>query len=333
MIESNNSPMIQVQNLVRRYGKVPVLDGLSFSVAPGEIVGLLGPNGAGKTTTLRILACYLPASSGDVFIAGKDVRRQTMDVRRKVGYLPENVPLYSDMRVREYLRFRGALKGLKRRHLRVRVRAVLEQCDLEGEAYTIIGRLSKGFRQRVGLADSLLHEPDCLILDEPTIGLDPNQIRQVRELIKRLAPAHTVLVSTHILSEAEMLCDRVLILNRGDIIASDTPAALLGDMKGNERITAEIKGPLSELEKIMAELQGVVHTPIITPLEDDWVRVQCQGEYACSVREKIFRTAAEAKWSLRELSVQRRHLEDVFSELTAGTMPTHRDDAQGGSHA
>ena len=198
------------------------VDDVSFEVARGEIVGFLGPNGAGKTTTMRILACYLPATGGAVNVAGYDVFRDSIEVRRRIGYLPENVPLYPEMRVDEYLNYRARLKGVPPKKRRKRVDEVKGLCGLKDVGRRIIGQLSKGFRQRVGLAESMVHDPDLLILDEPTIGLDPNQIRQVRELIKGLAPRHTILISTHILPEVEMTCQRVLIIHRGRIVASDT---------------------------------------------------------------------------------------------------------------
>src|SRR5216117_63371 len=201
--------MIEVASLTKRYAGVTAVSNLSFTVARGEIVGLLGPNGAGKSTTMRILACYLPATSGLVRVAGFDVFADSQEVRRRIGYMPENNPLHYDMRVREYLKFRARLKGLGWKRSRQRVGMVIEQCGLNDVSQRIIGQLSKGFRQRVGLADALVHEPELLILDEPTIGLDPQQIRSVRQLIKNLAPVHTVLISTHILPEAEMICDRI----------------------------------------------------------------------------------------------------------------------------
>jgi len=309
------TPMIAVKNLTRRFGRVSALGGLDFTVGRGEIVGLLGPNGAGKTTTLRILSCYLPASGGEAYIGGADVFEQSMEVRRKVGYLPENVPLYTEMRVREYLRFRGALKGVRGKRLRSRIDSVLQQCDLTAEARTVIGRLSKGFRQRVGLADCLLHEPECLILDEPTIGLDPNQIRHVRELIRSLAPAHTVLISTHILSEAEVMCSRILILDRGRIAASDTPEALLGLMKGDERITAEVRGPEATVLPSVAALEGVRQVGC-TGMDGGWLRLTFLGAGCTEVRERFFDLVCRQGWMLRELSAERRHLEDVFAALT-----------------
>src|SRR4030095_13238274 len=204
--------MIEVENLTKRYSGHTAVSDISFTVARGEIVGLLGPNGAGKSTTMRILSCYLPATSGTVRVAGLDVFRQSDEVRRRIGYMPENNPLHYDMRVREYLKFRARLKGLTRKRCRERVGVVMEQCGLTEVSKRIVGQLSKGFRQRVGLADALVHEPELVILDEPTIGLDPNQIRSVRQLISSLANSHTVLISTHILSEAEMTWPRILTL-------------------------------------------------------------------------------------------------------------------------
>ncbi len=328
-MDSHTEPsMIIAGNLTRRFGQVSALDGLTFSVGKGEIVGLLGPNGAGKTTTLRILSCYLPASGGEAHIDGLDVFDQSMEVRRKVGYLPENVPLYTEMRVIEYLRFRGALKGVRGKRLASRVDTVLQQCDLTAERRTVIGRLSKGFRQRVGLADCLLHEPECLILDEPTIGLDPNQIRHVRALIRSLAPAHTVLISTHILSEVEVMCNRVLILDRGRIAASDTPEALLGLMKGDERITAEIRGPATEVIVAVAALDGV-RQAVSTEAGAGWQRVMFRGDRSGVARERLFDLVCSRGWRLRELVAGQRHLEDVFAALTEGLDEEAAEEADG----
>src|SRR5947209_17328445 len=215
--------MIEVGNLTKRYAGHTALSNISFSVARGEVVGLLGPNGAGKSTTMRILSCFMPATSGTVRVAGLDVFRQSDEVRRRIGYMPENNPLHYDLRVREYLKFRARLKGLSRKRSRERVDVVTEQCGLTDVSKRIIGHLSKGYRQRVGLADALVHDPELIILDEPTIGLDPNQIRSVRQLIKNLAHAHTVLISTHILSEAEVTCSRMVFMYEGRILAADTP--------------------------------------------------------------------------------------------------------------
>src|SRR5262245_45251955 len=215
--------MIEVENLTKRYAGNTAVDNVTFHVGRGEIVGLLGPNGAGKSTIMRILSAYLPATSGTSRVAGFDVFQQSNEVRRRIGYMPENNPLHRDLRVKEYLKFRARLKGLRRARIQERLDTVMEQCGLTDVRQRIIGQLSKGYQQRVGLADALVHEPDLIILDEPTIGLDPNQIRSVRQLIKSLAGHHTVLISTHILHEVDMTCSRVIILDKGRILAHDTP--------------------------------------------------------------------------------------------------------------
>src|SRR5438874_1754005 len=214
--------MIEVQNLTKHYGPVTAIRDVSFSVGPGEIVGFLGPNGAGKSTTMRILACFMPATGGTARVAGFDVLTQSDEVRRRIGYMPENNPLHLDMRVREYLKFRARLKGLGFRRSRKRVEVVMRQCGLTDVSGKIIGHLSKGYRQQVDLADALVHEPELIILDEPTNGLDAHQVRSVRQLIKELAPKRTVLISTHNLLEVEVTCNRVLIMHQGKILASDT---------------------------------------------------------------------------------------------------------------
>src|ERR1041385_452756 len=253
----NNGTMIEVGNLSKRYAGKTALADISFTVARGEIVGLLGPNGAGKSTTMRILSCYLPATSGTVRVAGLDVFRDSEEVRRRIGYMPENNPLHHEMRVREYLRFRARLKGLGGRRSRDRVDTVMEQCSLTDVSRRIIGQLSKGYRQRVGLADALVHEPELLILDEPTIGLDPHQIRAVRQLIKSLANSHTVLISTHILPEAEMTCNRMLIMYEGRILAADTPENLQRLVSSNSQVLAEIAAPQAELQACWAQLPEI----------------------------------------------------------------------------
>jgi len=232
-----------VENLTKRYAGHTAVDGISFTVARGEIVGLLGPNGAGKSTTLRILSGFMPGTSGSVRVAGFDVFHDSREVSRRIGYMPENNPLHLEMRVREYLKFRARLKGLGWKRSRSRVDTVMQQCELTEVGGKIIGQLSKGYRQRVGLADALVHEPELVILDEPTIGLDPHQIRSVRQLIKSLAARHTVLISTHILPEAEVTCNRMLILFQGRILAADTPEDLQRRMSSNSQIIAEIAAP------------------------------------------------------------------------------------------
>src|SRR5256884_790125 len=234
--------MIKVENLTKRYAGVTAIDNISFEVGKGEIVGFLGPNGAGKSTTMRILSGFMPATTGRASVAGFDVFDQSLQARARLGYMPENVPLYTDMRVTEYLRYRAALKGVHHRRITERIGDVKELCGLKSVENKLIGALSKGFRQRVGLGDALVAEPDLLILDEPTIGLDPNQIRQVRELIKNLGEQHTILLSTHILPEVEMTCSRVIIIHKGRIEACDTPGNLLGKIRQAGGVVLGAKG-------------------------------------------------------------------------------------------
>src|SRR5437773_8344289 len=261
--------MIEVGNLTKRYAGVTAVSNISFSVARGEIVGLLGPNGAGKSTTMRILACYLPATSGTVRIAGLDVFRQSDEVRRRIGYMPENNPLHQDLRVREYLKFRARLKGLSRVRSRERVSVVIEQCGLKDVHRRIIGQLSKGYRQRVGLADALVHEPELIILDEPTVGLDPNQIRAVRQLVKDLGRSHTMLLSTHLLPEVEMTCTRIIILHEGKVLASDTPENLQLRISNNGQVIAESAAPAADLNECWREMEWIEHFDV-SPAEGEF---------------------------------------------------------------
>lgn len=307
--------MIEVNQLSKSYARHEAVRGISFSVARGEIVGFLGPNGAGKTTTLRMLTGYLPPTSGTATIAGFDIFRQSIEARRKIGYMPENVPLYEDMRVREYLKFRAQLKGLGSSDTRRRVGEVIDTCGLGNVRRKMIRTLSKGFRQRVGLADALVHDPELLILDEPTNGLDPNQIRQIRELIRQLGRSHTVLISTHILSEVEMTCNRVIIIDGGKIKAADTPAALIGQMRAAGRIQAEIQG---DVDVISGALQRLDHVKKVTPeaLEDNWMRYTIWVDSGTDSRERIAQLTSQFGWPLRSLFRHVATLEDVFVELT-----------------
>src|ERR1700748_1696767 len=249
--------MIKVENLTKRYAGQTAIRDLNFEVSPGEIMGFLGPNGAGKTTTMRILAGFMPPTSGRASIAGFDVFGQSLQARTHLGYMPENVPLYSDMRVTEYLNYRAALKGVPHRRIGERIGDVKELCGLKDVERKLIGTLSKGYRQRVGLADALVHEPDLLILDEPTSGLDPNQIRQVRELIRNLGKQHTILLSTHILPEVEMTCSRVIIINKGRIEACDTPQNLLGEIRTAGGVFIEAKVGADDAPAQLKNIAGV----------------------------------------------------------------------------
>jgi len=306
--------MIKVENLTKRYAGQPAIQDLNFEVGHGEIMGFLGPNGAGKTTTMRILASFMPATSGRATIAGFDVFEQSLQARAHLGYMPENVPLYNDMRVTEYLDYRAALKGLPHRRVTERVGDVKELCGLKEVERKLIGALSKGYRQRVGLADALLHEPDLLILDEPTIGLDPNQIRLVRELIKNLGKQHTILLSTHILPEVEMTCSRVIIIHKGRIEACDTPENLLGKIRQAGGVILEAKvGPDNGAEELR-KISGV--RDVIVDADGDWKIFLLRVESGVDVREEIFRLAIDRRWTVRELTQRRATLEDVFVELT-----------------
>jgi gliding motility-associated transport system ATP-binding protein len=306
--------MIKVENLTKRYAGQTAIEDLNFEVSQGEIMGFLGPNGAGKTTTMRILAGFMPPTSGRASIAGFDVFAQSLQARAHLGYMPENVPLYSDMRVTEYLNYRSALKGVPHRRIVERVGDVKELCGLKEVERKVIGTLSKGYRQRVGLADALLAEPDLLILDEPTIGLDPNQIRQVRELIKNLGRQHTILLSTHILPEVEMTCSRVIIIHGGRIEACDTPENLLGKIRQAGGVELEAKVGNDKGEEELKKIPGV--RDVITDGENDWKRFSLRVESGADVREEVFRLAVERRWAVRELTQRRGTLEDVFVELT-----------------
>jgi ABC-2 type transport system ATP-binding protein len=305
--------MIKVEALTKRYGSVTAVDAIDFHVAKGEIVGSLGPNGAGKSTTMRMLSCYLPPTSGRAEIAGCDIFKDSLHAREHIGYMPENVPLPADMRVIEYLRFRAALKGVPGRRVKERVTDVCDLCGLADVTRKLIGALSKGYRQRVGLADAMIHEPELLILDEPTIGLDPNQIRQVRELIKNLRRHHTILISTHILPEVEMTCSRVIIINKGKIEAMDTPENLRARISASGEIALEAK--VENVKAVVSKLRALAGVKDVTHHKvGDWTRFQLSA--ADDSRERIYELAVAEKWPLRELTRRGATLEEVFAEVT-----------------
>ena len=306
--------MIKVENLTKRYAGHTAVNDLSFEVGKGEIMGFLGPNGAGKSTTMRILSSFMPPTSGRVSVAGFDIFEQSLQARAHLGYMPENVPLYTDMRVTEYLNYRAALKGVPHRRVAERVGDVKELCGLKEVEKKLIGALSKGFRQRVGLADALVHEPDLLILDEPTSGLDPNQIRQVRDLIKNLGKQHTILLSTHILPEVEMTCSRVIIINKGKIEACDTPENLLGEIRTATGVTLEAKVGTDNGAEQLKQITGV--RDVTATSDGDWQTFALRVEAGADVREQVFQMAMVRRWSVRELTQRKATLEDVFVELT-----------------
>jgi ABC-2 type transport system ATP-binding protein len=307
--------MIEVVNLTKRYAGHTAVTGLTFSVKRGELVGLLGPNGAGKTTIMRILSCFMPATSGTARVAGFDVFKEADEVRRRIGYMPENNPLHKDMRVREYLKFRARLKGLSRAQSRERTDIVMQQCGLTEVSKRLIAHLSKGYQQRVGLADALVHDPELIILDEPTIGLDPNQIRSVRQLIKDLGGKHTLLISTHILPEVEMTCNRVLIIHGGKILADDSPSNLQNVMSDGGQVIAEIAASPDELRACWELVPEVEHFDV-APTDGEYFRCSLTPRPGADIRPQIFSLVCERKWKLRELTHSRHSLEDIFVRVT-----------------
>ncbi|MFN3974580.1 MAG: ABC transporter ATP-binding protein, partial [Dehalococcoidia bacterium] len=257
MSSPSDQVMVEVQDLTKHYGNFIAIEGVSFTVRKGDILGFLGPNGSGKTTTMRIATGYLPPTSGTVRIAGYDIQTQSLEARRRIGYLPETVPLYTDMTVEDYLEFMGTIRGMPRKRLQQRINEVIDIVKIHEYRSTHIGKLSKGYRQRTGLAQAILHEPEVLILDEPTIGIDPIQVVETRHLIRELGKEHTILLSTHILPEVSMVCNRVVIIHEGRVVAEDTPANLAERLKGTERIELEVRGPAKEVMPLLRGLRGV----------------------------------------------------------------------------
>lgn len=309
--------MIEARDLTRRYGAFTAVDGVSLSVDEGEIVGLLGPNGAGKTTLLRMVTGFLPPTAGAVRVAGQDMTTSSLAARRNLGYLPENVALYPELRVREYLAYRAQLEGLARARRREAIDRAVERCLLAEVRDQVIGTLSKGYRQRVGLAAAILHQPPVLVLDEPTVGLDPKQIIAIRDLIRELAQEATLLLSTHILPEVELLCDRVVIMDRARIVAEGTPATLSERSRGEPVLRVAVEGSPDGAADALGALAGV------TAVEADETdagrfRLRCEGEPPAA---EVFRLAVERGWVLVELVAERVSLEDVFVHLTTREEP------------
>jgi ABC-2 type transport system ATP-binding protein len=302
---------IRVDDLCKRYGPVVAVDRIHFEVAPGELVGFLGPNGAGKTTTMRILTTFLPATSGIASVCGYDVMNDSMKVRENIGYLPESVPLYPEMRVEEYLTYRAKLKNVDRSVRRKRVEDCLERCRVKEVRRRLLGTLSKGYRQRVGLADAMIADPKLLILDEPTSGLDPIQIRQTLDTIKALAGTHTILLSTHILPEVEAICDRVIIINRGTIrwdgrlskLAEQVPAVVM-----------EVRAPVDAVTKLVEQQPGVKKVTA-TPIDDGWLAIEIEQDRSGDLREVVAGKIVSAGWSIRRLDLRRKNLEALYTDV------------------
>lgn len=308
--------MIEVDHLTKSYGKNVAVNDISFSVGKGEILGFLGPNGAGKTTTMRILTGYLPATSGSARVAGFDVFEQSMDVRRRIGYLPENPPLYPEMNVQGYLEFVARIKGVAGGAISNRVDRAMEMANLKDRRNDLIKRLSRGYKQRVGIAQAIVHNPDVVILDEPTVGLDPKQIIEVRKLIKGLAGEHTIILSTHILPEASQTCDRVVIINRGRIAAVDTPENLTTQLKGSERVQMEVRGKEETLREAVEEVEGVTKIEVDAIENSDHLKAIVESESGTDLRGKLAAAVIGKGLELYELKAVSLSLEDIFLQLT-----------------
>ncbi len=308
--------MIEVDRLTKRYGNLKAVDDVSFQVEKGEILGFLGPNGAGKTTTMRILTCFLPATEGTARVAGFDVFENAMEVKRRIGYLPEHPPLYDEMTVDGYLKFVARIKSVAPEDLKRRLQEVKETVRIEGYGSKLIKHLSKGFKQRLGLAQALIHDPEVLILDEPTVGLDPNQIKEVRELIKSLSGNHTIILSTHILPEVSMTCQRVVIISDGKIVAVDTPENLTRQQQGAAHIYMEARGSDVELQRRLHEIEGVLSV-VSKPLgEGEVSSYRIETELKQDVRGRIAQSVIEGGFELREFRSLQLSLEEVFTQLT-----------------
>ena len=307
--------MIEVQHLTKRYGPFTAVDDVSFSVGSGEILGFLGPNGAGKTTTMRVITGYMPASEGSVTVAGHDVFGAPIEAKKRTGYLPETPPLYPDMTVRDYVTFVARLKGVPSREVRGRVDEVMKRTHIADMAARHCGKLSKGYKQRVGLAQALIHNPDVLVLDEPTAGLDPKQIIEARQLIKELGGSHTVVLSTHILPEVSQTCQRVVIINKGKVVAVDTPDNLTARLRGSETMLLQVHAPGADVAAALAGVAGVTRAQG-TAGDNGVVTVEVDSERGRDVRRDLAAAVVTRGWGLLELRPMRMSLEDIFLSLT-----------------
>jgi ABC-2 type transport system ATP-binding protein len=307
--------MIEVQHLTKRYGPVTAVSDVSFRVEAGEILGFLGPNGAGKTTTMRVITGYMPASEGQVIVAGYNVFEHPIEAKRRTGYLPEAPPLYPEMTVREYLTFVARIKGVGRRETAARVNQVMARTYVTDVASKHCGKLSKGYRQRVGIAQALIHNPEVLVLDEPTAGLDPKQIIETRQLIRELGGTHTVILSTHILPEVSQTCQRIVIINKGRVVAVDTPENLTARLRGSETMFLQVAAPAADVQAALAAVPGVTRAAA-TPSRDGVVDVEVDSRRGLDVRRELAATVVARGWGLLELRPMRMSLEDIFLSLT-----------------
>lgn len=307
--------MIQAENLTKFFGQTQAISNVSFSAAKGEILGFLGPNGAGKTTTMRILSCFMPPTSGKARVAGYCVMKDSLEVRKRLGYLPENAPLYTHMTTRSYLHFVSEVKGVPARERNRKVECVMGDCGLQEVSGRIIGVLSKGYRQRVGIAQALLNDPEVLILDEPTAGLDPKQIIEIRDLIKNLAGERTIILSTHILPEVSMICSRVIIINDGIIVAMDTPDNLMDQLQKNTRIHVQVDGPQQKVSEQLGKIKGVLKVVNKGSSNDSVFSFMVESEGDIDIRKTVSQKIVENRWGLLEIRSVKMTLEDIFIKL------------------
>jgi ABC-2 type transport system ATP-binding protein len=307
--------VIEVEHLSKVFSGRKAVDDITFRVEKGEILGFLGPNGAGKTTTMRILTCFMPSSGGTARVAGYDVFDESLEVRKRIGYLPENPPLYTEMSVESYLNFVAKIKGAKSNQRKAQVGEVLEKCSLGDARSRIIGKLSKGYKQRVGLAQALLNNPEVLILDEPTIGLDPKQIHEVRSLIKGLGSSHTIILSTHILPEVSMTCNRIVIINNGKVVAMDTPEGLAHQAKGAERISLTVDGPTNAIREKIKSIDGVLSVQAGENTGAGPVTFSVESKLNSDLRPVLAAVVVNEGWRLLDLRGVSMSLEDVFINL------------------
>lgn len=308
--------MIELDKITKNYGNFPAITDISFKVEKGEILGFLGPNGAGKSTTMKIITGFLPPTSGRVAVAGYDLVTDSLEARRHIGYLPENVPLYTDMTIEDYLGFMGKIRGMSRDYIRKRTSDVIGICHLEDYKSTLIGKLSKGFRQRLGIAQSILHEPDVLVLDEPTIGIDPVQVVETRQLIKNLAGEHTVIISTHILPEVSMICERVIIIHEGQIVAMDKPENLSARLSGTEHVELDVKGPQKDVSRALSAVDGVNDVAMTVSLGRGLFSYVVTANPGTELRGQIASTVVGGGWDLMRLQSIGMSLEEIFLRLT-----------------
>jgi ABC-2 type transport system ATP-binding protein len=328
--------MIKVEGLTKRYARNVAVDNISFEVEKGQIVGFLGPNGAGKTTTMRVLTCFLPPTAGKATVAGFDVVEQPLEVKRRIGYLPETPPLYPEMEVVEYLTFVGQLKGIPKADLPKRVAEVSEQIAIADVSKKLIGKLSKGYRQRVGLAQAIIHNPDVLILDEPTSGLDPKQIMDTRDLIKGLAGNHTIILSTHILPEVEAMCERVIIISKGKLVATDRVDNLAHRLRGGQSVQVEVEGPdgapiePAVVQQRFEQLPGVTRV-VLKYQRDGRAAFEVESQQGRTMSAELARTVVGAGWNLNELHTMGLSLEEVFLQLTGGETAVESAEPMGGN--